>query len=69
MLKKNPIPINTATPRQAIICTFWGFVAGIYCFQPFLSLTARDRKSMIGHFVEVDQTKDTVKNLESKDQS
>lgn len=69
MLKHKAIPFNTATPRQAILYTFWGIVAGVYCFQPMLGLTAKDRRSLLGYVADEDDIKEKIKQLKSKNQN
>lgn len=54
---KEKIGAKRASVRQGILWAFWGFLAGIYCFQPMLKAAHRDEKSILAEYFEIDDNK------------
>lgn len=57
---KEKIGKRSATIRQGILWAFWGFLAGVYCFQPLLKTIHRDEKSFLSDYISIEGSKAKV---------
>lgn len=61
MLYKNRVGAKSATLRQAIYCTIWGFITGIYVWQPLLKFVHPDEESSYTRYFTIDDLIETRK--------
>lgn len=59
--------IKKATTRQAIFFWLWGFIAGVYCWQPLLKATHVEEKSLLAKYVKIEGNR--VVNIEQEESS
>lgn len=49
---KRPVGYKHASIKQGIYWGLWGFIAGVYCFQPLLKRTHREENSLLYEYVK-----------------
>lgn len=60
MLNK-PLPgIKYASTKQAFYYTIWGFIAGLYAFQPLLKKAQTEGKSYLAEYLEKKEKQDKL---------
>lgn len=59
---KEKIGAKRANLRQGILWGIWGFLAGIYCFQPLLKMTHRDGRSVLDDYIVIEDGKADIVN-------
>lgn len=63
---KQKIGKKHASFRQGLFWGLWGFVAGVYCFQPLLKLIHRDEKSILSDYITIEGHEVKSINRENK---
>lgn len=46
--------LQKASTRQAVFFCIWGFIAGVYCWQPLIKAMHVEEKSILAKYVKIE---------------